>query len=89
MQRLDATVANRLRDDPTIVAVWDSVRHVERTARMKNGAPAPVPVPAPASATASVAAQISFRIRPSGPLRHPLHGEERGKPSSLRLQFEG
>lgn len=55
VQRLDAIVANRLRDDPTTVAVWDSARHVERTARTKNGAPKPVPVPAPAPTTASAA----------------------------------
>jgi hypothetical protein len=57
VQRLDAIVANRLRDDTATVAVWDSVRHVERTARTKNGAPTPVPVPAPAPepATASAA----------------------------------
>ena len=52
VQRLDAIVANRLRDDPTTVAVWDSVRHVGRASRTKNGAPTPLPVPAlePASA---------------------------------------
>jgi hypothetical protein len=53
VQRLDAIVANRLRDDPTTVAVWDSVRHVERTARTKNGVHTPVPVPAPEPASAA------------------------------------
>ena len=53
VQRLDAIVANRLHDDPTTLAVWDSARHVERTARAKNGAPSPVPVPPPAPASAA------------------------------------
>jgi hypothetical protein len=53
VQRLDAIVANRLREDPTTVAVWDSARHVERTARTKNAAPTPLPAPAPATASAA------------------------------------
>ena len=55
VQRLEAIVANRLRDDPATVAVWDSVRHVERPARRKNRAPAPVPVSVPSPPTASAA----------------------------------
>ena len=55
VQRLEAIVANRLTADPVTRAVWDSVRHVERTARTTNASPAPVPVPAPAPAIASSA----------------------------------
>ena len=55
VQRLEAIVANRLTADPVTRAVWDSVRHVERTARTTNASPAPVAVPAPAPAIASSA----------------------------------
>ncbi|MBI3399836.1 MAG: sigma 54-interacting transcriptional regulator [Acidobacteria bacterium] len=63
IQRLDAIVLNRLRDDPAMLAVWERARHVERQPRVKNGAPpsapsgpsavAPAP-PAPPPAVAPV-----------------------------------
>src|SRR5207244_11705775 len=37
VQRLDAIMANSLREDPQALAVWNSARHVEYTQRGKNG----------------------------------------------------
>jgi hypothetical protein len=52
IRRLDAIVVNRLRGDRTAIAAWKRARHVDRPARVRNGAaepasPAPVPSATP------------------------------------------
>jgi len=49
VRRLDAIVANGLRDDGEALAMWRSARHVSRLG-VSSGHPAPTPAPAPAPA---------------------------------------
>ena len=43
IQRLDAIVANKLRDDSVRLAVWASARHIARPTHAKPAPPAPTP----------------------------------------------
>ena len=57
VRRLDAVVVNTLREDPATMAVWESIRHVERMPRAAaaepataaEAPPAPAPQPTPPS----------------------------------------
>ncbi|MBI3401478.1 MAG: hypothetical protein HY048_08665 [Acidobacteria bacterium] len=54
IQRLDAIVVNRLRDDPATFAAWERARRVDQPPHARNGAPPSVPPgpvvpPAPAA----------------------------------------
>jgi hypothetical protein len=52
VRRLDAIVANRLRDDPVTMAVWEQARHVEQMPRTHGEtAPATTPTATPTAAT--------------------------------------
>jgi hypothetical protein len=56
VQRLDGIVPNRLRDDPTTLAVWERARQVDWPARTRKGARKPSEQPAPPASDKPAAA---------------------------------
>src|SRR5205085_5394180 len=44
-RRLDAIVRNKFRDDPAVLAAWESARHIERVGRKAPKKPADSPPP--------------------------------------------
>lgn len=73
VQRLDAIVLNRLRDDPATYAAWERARRVVQPPHTRNGAPQSVPPGPPVVPPAPPASARPASVSPAPPAP-PLAG---------------